>query len=60
MSSPTPPPVQIQFRVNAVCLTCGKELYAVTVLSEEDFKEAYVQCLTASELHDCKGSAKGP
>jgi hypothetical protein len=60
MSSPTPPAPSFDFEVSCDCNNCGETVYEFTAHSEQEFKEASAKALTASELHDCKGSAKGP
>src|SRR5262245_36424345 len=58
MSTPTAPTPSFQFTASCKCMTCNKELFAATCATEQDFKEASAKALTASELHDCKGSPK--
>ena len=50
----------IQFQCKILCTNCGKEIFNQTATSEEQAKEQFAKGLTASELHDCKGTPKGP
>ena len=49
---------QLEYQIKILCLTCGRTICEHTVATEHEAKELFAKCLTASELHDCKGTPK--